>query len=216
LGGCCRRKQNQELGFASKHHDSVQGVLRALGALSHEHIAPVLALNMVMERNACWKVHIVVPRMPALDSGQRPVPPAAVLEIALGMQYLHGQGMAHKSLKPSNILLNDHGSVCIAGCSFAALEPFVLREYKNYEELVANGIAYKAPEQFVKSLWLRKDERGNDNDDNDDEEEKLDWTRADVYAFGVIVAEMVNRRPPNITTKNLASAMKKVTDRQAC
>lgn len=182
-------------------------------ALSHEHLVPVLACN-ILESNhnqSCWLAHIVVPMMQAMNFQQ--APRTAVLQFAQGMQYLHSQGLAHRDLQPSSILLDGHGNVCIADCGMALLEPFVLQREERFEELVANGIAYRAPEQTDSSLWLRSDGDFSESVDEGAEEEAdaaCDGMAADVYAFGVLVAEMVNRHPPSITTKNLSSAMKGV------
>jgi len=46
-----------------------------------------------------------------------------VFETALGMQYLHGRGLVHGGLRPSNILVTEHGQACIADCGMIELIP---------------------------------------------------------------------------------------------
>jgi serine/threonine protein kinase len=46
-----------------------------------------------------------------------------MFECALGMQYLHGRGVVHGSLKPTNILVADNGQVCIADYGMIEIEP---------------------------------------------------------------------------------------------
>jgi serine/threonine protein kinase len=46
-----------------------------------------------------------------------------MLECALGMKYLHGRGLVHGSLKPTNILITYNGQACIADFGMIELEP---------------------------------------------------------------------------------------------
>ncbi|KAF8326529.1 kinase-like domain-containing protein [Cantharellus anzutake] len=46
-----------------------------------------------------------------------------LLEVALGMQYLHENGIVHGGLKPSNILVNENGQSCVADCGLNMAAP---------------------------------------------------------------------------------------------
>jgi len=46
-----------------------------------------------------------------------------VFEVALGMQYLHGRELVHGGLRPSNVLITDHGQACISDCGMIQLGP---------------------------------------------------------------------------------------------
>ncbi|KAJ7579671.1 hypothetical protein C8J56DRAFT_963325 [Mycena floridula] len=48
--------------------------------------------------------------------------PGTAFQVALGMQYLHKQGIVHGSLKPSNILVKDDGQVCVADYGIIELQ----------------------------------------------------------------------------------------------
>jgi len=46
-----------------------------------------------------------------------------MFECALGMQYLHGRGLIHGGLKPTNILIAENGQVCVADYGLVGMMP---------------------------------------------------------------------------------------------
>ena len=94
------------------------------------------------------------------------------LEVARGLEAIHAEGMLHRDLKPHNLLVGRRGEIKITD--------FGLVLEANGAQLTQPGIAvgtppYMAPEQL----------RG----------ERVD-TRADVFAFGCVLYEMLVGRPP--------------------
>jgi hypothetical protein len=104
-----------------------------------------------------------------------PIPLEFVAEtissIATTLDYAHGKGVVHRDIKPANILLSSDGSFKIADFGIASLRGGDLAL-----ELNALGTPnYLAPERIL----------GREADH-----------RADVYALGVILYEMLTRRLP--------------------
>ena len=118
------------------------------------------------------------------------------IEIAYGMAHAHSKGLVHRDLKPTNILLTKEGDVKITdfGLVRRLSEQEVMSEgWKQAwsgETFIKAGIwrsmtvsggclgtpAYMPPEQWIEPHKARKE--------------------ADVYAFGVILFEMIAKRKP--------------------
>jgi len=97
------------------------------------------------------------------------------IPLADALAYAHGQGLIHRDLKPANVLLRPDGSPVLA--DFGLARPAVA---DSAAQITATGavlgtLAYMAPEQFS----------GRPAD-----------TRADIYAFGVMLYEMLTGRVP--------------------
>ncbi len=96
------------------------------------------------------------------------------IDIATGMAVAHQVGIVHRDLKPANVLINDEGLLKIVDFGVAAAQ----REGDTHltrTGYVIGSPKYMAPEQI---LGRKVDER------------------ADVYALGVLLYEMVTGVPP--------------------
>ncbi len=96
------------------------------------------------------------------------------IDIATGMAVAHQVGIVHRDLKPANVLINDEGLVKIVDFGVAAAQ----REGDTHltrTGYVIGSPKYMAPEQI---LGRKVDER------------------ADVYALGVLLYEMLTGVPP--------------------
>ncbi len=97
------------------------------------------------------------------------------IPLADALAYAHGQGLIHRDLKPANVLLRPDSSPVLA--DFGLARPIV---GDSAAQITATGalmgtLAYMAPEQFS----------GRPAD-----------ARADLYAFGVMLYEMLTGRVP--------------------
>ena len=97
------------------------------------------------------------------------------IPLADALAYAHTQGLIHRDLKPANVLLQPDGSPVLA--DFGLARPLVAN---SAAQLTATGavmgtLAYMAPEQFS----------AQPSD-----------ARADLYAFGVMLYEMLTGRVP--------------------
>ncbi len=113
-------------------------------------------------------------------------------QVADGMAHAHAMGVIHRDLKPSNIIVGPDGHVRILDFGLAQMlaadAPTATRITQ--PGTTAGTIAYMAPEQM----------RGEGAD-----------SRADVWALGVTLFEMLTGRPP-FTGDNLLSVMQAVVE----
>ncbi len=102
---------------------------------------------------------------------------ATALQIAQGLRAAHEAGVVHRDLKPENIIMTPGGGAKIVDFGIARLDgPGHARHTKLTREGAMIGTpAYMAPEQLM----------GQPVD-----------ARTDIYAFGVILAEMLSGRHP--------------------
>lgn len=112
-----------------------------------------------------------------LEHGKIPMDPA--MKIFMGvceaMAYAHEKGVIHRDLKPSNILINASGNPVL--CDFAAAKTLESENTSlNQSSEILGTIAYLAPEQRFNSKNIDR--------------------RADVYALGAILYEMLMGFPP--------------------
>jgi len=114
---------------------------------------------------------------------------ARILEqIAPGLDEAHSRGIIHRDLKPSNILFDSRGTPYISDFGIAKMS-------QGTGTMTGSGIigtpAYMAPEQAT-----------GDHVDG----------RADVYALGIILFEMLTGKQPYEADTPMAVAIKHVTD----
>ena len=111
----------------------------------------------------------------------QPMEVGAFLRLAIGLARavggVHAAGLIHKDIKPANILVNPAaGHVWLTGFGIASRLPRE-RHSPGPPESIAGTLAYMAPEQT-----------GRTNRSID--------SRADLYALGVTLYEMLDRPPP--------------------
>ena len=95
-----------------------------------------------------------------------------VQQIALALEYLHRQGIVHRDVKPSNILLKPGGRALLTDFGIARVPQEAGRADLTQPESFLGTDRYAAPEQH----------RGEDVDE-----------RADVYGLGAVLYELVCR-----------------------
>ena len=105
-----------------------------------------------------------------------------IMQAAAGLGYAHAQGIYHRNVKPSNLLVNKQGVVKVIGLGLARVDFAALpADASMGPELTAVGRVmgtsdYMAPEQAV-------DSRQVDH-------------RADVYSLGCTLCALLTGRPP--------------------
>ena len=110
--------------------------------------------------------------------GEKPMPLARArgfgIDICTGMEVAHAQGIVHRDLKPANVLINNEGLLKIVDFGVAAAQ----REGDT--QLTKTGYVIGSPKYMAPEQILGK---------------KVDQ-RADVYALGVILYEIMCGVPP--------------------
>jgi hypothetical protein len=112
-----------------------------------------------------------------LKRGRVPVPEALSLFAAIsgGVAYAHEKGVVHRDLKPGNVLIDSRGQPIVSDFGIAKiLEESRTMLTKSHE--IMGTLAYLAPEQRCGSKRVDR--------------------RADVYALGALIYEMVMGFPP--------------------
>jgi serine/threonine protein kinase len=97
-------------------------------------------------------------------------------QVADALAFVHVQGVVHRDIKPENVLVNAKQEARLIDFSLAQTK---MDRMLQFSKRVEGTPLYMAPEQI----------RG----------EKCD-PRADVYSFGVMMFEMLTRRPPFLAT----------------
>lgn len=150
---------------------------RMIASLQHLHVLKVFDYGnegsiayLVMELLEGGSLNRLLRR-----SGALPLPLAIRMldQISMALDYAHGRGIIHRDLKPDNVLLDQHQNAFLTDFGIAKL----LSETTSYTRtgMVMGTPAYMAPE-----LWS-----GQPAD-----------ARADIYALGVILYEMVTGVSP--------------------
>lgn len=100
---------------------------------------------------------------------------------ASGMKCLHRRRVIHRDLKPANILLNEKFYPFVCDFGFAKYVP--VNQNSNFSIRPGTPM-YQAPELLA----------GNDDDDEDEDDNANLTPRVDVYAFGIILFNILTGR----------------------
>lgn len=149
---------------------------RAAATIAHPAVAVVYALEEIGDERFIASEYV---RGHTLRSeiARGPLPPARALalarQIADGLQAAHEAGVVHRDLKPENVIVGHRDAVKVVDFGIAAIEDDGARLTRSGAAI--GTPAYMAPEQLAGV--------GADG-------------RADVYALGILLAEMVTGRHP--------------------
>jgi eukaryotic-like serine/threonine-protein kinase len=149
---------------------------RALARVNHPNVVTVF--DAIEDEGRPFLVMELVDGITLRDAldGNTGLPPSRAIaiaaEIAAGLAAVHAQGIVHRDLKPSNVFITTSGTVKIGdfGIARIASDPALTRTGEMF-----GSAPYVAPEQV----------RGDAVDD-----------RADLYALGCVMFEMLSGRPP--------------------
>jgi serine/threonine protein kinase len=173
---------------------------RAAATISHPAVAVVYALEEVGDQLYMASEYVQGETLRSLI-GKGPLPPerarSIAVDIAGALSAAHEAGVIHRDLKPENVLIKSDGSVKVVDFGIAHVEgPDVSRLTRTGFAL--GTPAYMAPEQLL----------GGTID-----------PRADVYAWGVVLSEMLQGHHPldrattATPTKQLARAWTTIINR---
>jgi serine/threonine-protein kinase len=150
---------------------------KTIAALDHPHILKLFdygqsgdLLYLVMEIKTGGSLDQVLRQKP-LSSGQLV---KIVFQIASALDHAHKRGIVHRDLKPQNILLDENGNAFLTDFGIAKLMGTQIIS------LTASGMAMGTPAYMSPEQWLGQ---------------AVD-SRADIYAFGIMLYEMIGGRIP--------------------
>ncbi|MHB8575161.1 MAG: serine/threonine protein kinase [Dehalococcoidia bacterium] len=146
--------------------------------LHHPHIQS--AVDTPESRSAPYLVLEYIEGQPLhrylRGKGRLPVDEAVSIakQIVSALQYMHEQHVYHRDLKPENVMLTADGTAKIIDFGIALMEGSRRMTWR-YLTNAAGTPSYMAPEQI-------QGKRGD--------------ARTDIYAFGIMLYEMLKGRPP--------------------
>jgi serine/threonine protein kinase len=104
--------------------DDLQREVRILGALRHRHVIRYVGsrvtkseFSIVMELAGGGSLAARIQAGPAPRDELRRI----AVELACGLEYVHGEGVVHRDVKPENILLSDAGAVKLVDFGLATV-----------------------------------------------------------------------------------------------
>ena len=168
------------LGLALEEKSEYEGRFyqeaKAAGRLSHPNIVTIYDVGK-SEEVAYIAMEFLQGRelRDVLNDGQ-PLPVERVIDIvtqvALGLTYAHGNGIVHRDVKPSNVMVGSDGHVKITDFGIARMESASVRTQTG---MVLGSPKYMSPEQVMG---------------------KLIDQRSDIFSLGVVLYEMLTGRAP--------------------
>jgi serine/threonine protein kinase len=121
----------------------------------------------------------------------------AALDVAQGMEFLHGRGVIHRDLKGRNLLVGANGTIKVGDFGLATTKDSASRTRRNGTQVMHNPVgtaAYMAPE------ILDGDHRGYTK-------------RVDIYAFGMLLWEIAALQYPLREYTNEVALARAIVDR---
>ncbi len=167
-----------------------------IASFSHPNIVQVFDFNIVKE-NGQEVCYMVMPFIPGkslkelledlVEKGERLSQERVrdiILDVCAALSYAHGRGMVHRDVKPANILFNEHGQAVLSDFGIARL---VEGASFTQEGATVGTPTYLSPEQAA----------GMPVDG-----------RADLYAVGIMLYEMLAGQPPFTADSNISLILK--------
>jgi len=168
---------------------------KAVAALEHPHILPVYDFGYDDELIFMVMRYIEGGTLSDLLSQQQILPNERIVKIvsdvAQALDYAHSQGLVHRDVKPSNIMIDKHGEALLTDFGL------VRAIWSNHKErLTEAGVVYGTPDYMSPEQALDKPLDG----------------RCDIYALGVILYELLTGALPYKATTPMALALKHIKD----
>ena len=193
---CAVKTMHRSLGDDAEFADRFTREARAAARLSHPNVVNVFdqGEDPTVEGGTLYLVMELVPGHTLRDviRAEAPMPPAqalALLEpVVSALAAAHRAGVIHRDIKPENVLIADDGRVKVADFGLAKAVTTDTRHTATGGVLIGT-VSYLAPELVV--------------DGTSD-------ARADVYAAGVVLYELLTGRKPHEGESPIAVAYKHV------
>jgi serine/threonine protein kinase len=153
---------------------------RSLASLDHRNLVHVYDVDSANDQNFLVMEYVEGRDLERVVEDDRPVPYARIADYvrqaAEGLSHAHSSGQVHLAVKPSNILVDDEGSVKVLGTGVAQLADLSGAGDANGEDKTARNVDFIAPEQT---------QAGS----------KVDH-RADIYSLGCTFYFLLAGHPP--------------------
>ena len=165
---------------------------KALGRLAYPNIVGVIDYG-----DHEGAPYLVMPYLPGGTLKQRLGKPfpwqeavRLLLPVAKALQFAHAQGILHRDVKPSNILITADGGPLLTDFGIAKL-----LESEETQTLTGTGIGVGTPEYMAPEQWTGQA-----------------GPQSDVYSLGVVLYEMLTGRKPYVADTPAAILIKQAND----
>lgn len=165
---------------------------KVMARLNHPNIVPIIDYGEFE-----GSPYLVMPYLSGgtLKQIDTPIPwqaAAKLLEpVASALAYAHEKGILHRDVKPSNILINEKKEPILTDFGIAKL-----LDVEERHTITGTGVGVGTPEYMAPEQGLGKEVDG----------------RADVYALGVVLYELVTGKKPYTADTPMAIVYKHLTD----
>ena len=166
---------------------------KALARLTHPNIVPITDYGEYE-----GKPYLVMPYLPDGTLKEKlgnPLPWKTsvnwLLPIARALAFAHQQGIVHRDVKPSNILVTQSNELMLSDFGIAK----ILEGEGASTELTATGVGIGTPEYMAPEQGLGRAD-----------------ARSDIYALGIILYQMVTGHIPFAADTPIANMLKKNTE----
>ena len=171
---------------------------KALAQLSHPNIVKVHDYGEHVAAGGDAVPYLVMEYLPGgtlkASAGQTISPAEAarlLLPLARALGHAHRQGIVHRDVKPANVLITESGEPMLSDFGIARM-----LEGDQTQGLTGTGMGIGTPEYMAPEQGMG---------------EKVD-ARADIYALGVMLYEMVTGRKPYRADTPMAVMLKKASE----
>ncbi len=166
---------------------------RKMAQLTHPNIVPVIDYGEF--DGSPYIVMRYLPGGTLKDLLNHPMPINQAVEILLpianALGYAHQKGLVHRDIKPSNILITENGQPMLSDFGVAKV-----LDVQETQSLTTTGIGVGTPEYMAPEMGIARD---------------FDH-RADIYALGIVLYEMVTGRKPFIADTPVAVLLKQSSE----
>lgn len=154
--------------------------VEVVARLEHPHIVPVYEHGITDEGVVYLAMRYLKGGTLAdliKQRGALPIPQVAqiMLQVGAALDYAHKQGVVHRDVKPSNVMLDENGDAYLTDFGLARPTDRTFAETLTEPGSMLGTPAYVSPEQI---------------------QENRSDARSDVYSLGIVLYEMLTGRPP--------------------
>jgi serine/threonine protein kinase len=166
---------------------------KALGRLNHPNIVSVIDYGEF--EDVPYLVMVYVPGGTLKQKLGKPMPwqeaVKLLLPVARALEYAHSEGLIHRDVKPSNILITRSGEPMLTDFGIAKL-----LDAGEAQTLTGTGMGIGTPEYMAPEQGMGREVDG----------------RADIYSLGIVFYELVTGRKPYTADTPMAVVFKHMTD----